>query len=96
MLILLKILTAWTAISAAASFGIASALSRRIRDINFPRDMDGPGDRSNPDDASNRSDAQSFASHRDLVSSLPAPSPMRGEVGASGRANACDDRLSAG
>jgi len=48
MLILLAILTAWTAIFAGASFGIASALSRRIRDINFPRDMDGPGDRSKP------------------------------------------------
>jgi hypothetical protein len=45
MLILLKILTAWTAIFAAASFGIASALSRRIRDVNFPRDMDEPGHR---------------------------------------------------
>ena len=45
MLILLKILTAWTAIFAGASFGIASALSRRIRDVNFPRDMDEPGHR---------------------------------------------------
>jgi hypothetical protein len=38
MLILLKILAAWTAISVVASFATTPALSRRLRDINFPRD----------------------------------------------------------
>jgi len=37
MLILLKILAAWTAISVVAGFAMAPALSR-LRDINFPRD----------------------------------------------------------
>jgi len=38
MLIFLEILAAWTAISVVASFAMAPALSRRLRDINFPRD----------------------------------------------------------
>jgi hypothetical protein len=41
MLIVLKILAAWTAISAATSLAIAPALARRIRDANFPQGMDG-------------------------------------------------------
>jgi hypothetical protein len=57
MLIVLKILAVWTAISAAASFAIAPALSRRIRDVNFPRGEDGPGHRYGPDSRSNNSDA---------------------------------------
>jgi hypothetical protein len=44
MLILLKIVAAWTAISAVSSFAIAPALSRRIRDVNFPRGRDEPGE----------------------------------------------------
>jgi hypothetical protein len=35
-LILLKILAAWFAVSIVAGFAIAPALSRRLRDINFP------------------------------------------------------------
>ena len=38
MLIFLKILAGWTAISVVVSFAMAPALSRRLRDINFPRD----------------------------------------------------------
>ena len=38
MLIFLKIVAAWTAISVVAGFAMAPALSRRLRDINFPRD----------------------------------------------------------
>ena len=38
MLIFLKILAVWTAISVVGGFAIAPALSRRLRDINFPRD----------------------------------------------------------
>jgi hypothetical protein len=34
--IILKILAAWTLVSAVSSFAIAPALSRRLRDINFP------------------------------------------------------------
>jgi len=37
MLILLKILAAWAAISVVAGLVTAPALSRRLRDINFPR-----------------------------------------------------------
>jgi len=37
MLIILKILAAWTAISVVGTFAMAPALSRRLRDINFPR-----------------------------------------------------------
>jgi uncharacterized membrane protein len=36
VLILLKILAAWTAVSIAAAFAFAPALSRRLRDVNFP------------------------------------------------------------
>jgi hypothetical protein len=36
VLILLKILAAWLAVSIATGFAIAPALSRRLRDINFP------------------------------------------------------------
>jgi len=38
MLIFLKILAAWTAISVVATFVMAPVLSRHLRDINFPRD----------------------------------------------------------
>jgi hypothetical protein len=38
MLIFLKIVAGWTAISVVVSFSVAPALSRRLRDINFPRD----------------------------------------------------------
>jgi hypothetical protein len=38
MLIFLTILATWTAISVVASFAMAPALSRRLRDINYPRD----------------------------------------------------------
>ena len=38
MLIFLNILAVWTAISVVGDFAIAPALSRRLRDINFPRD----------------------------------------------------------
>jgi hypothetical protein len=34
--IILKILAAWTLVSVFSSFAIAPALSRRLRDINFP------------------------------------------------------------
>jgi hypothetical protein len=40
MLIVLKIIAAWTAVSVVSSFAIAPALSRRIRDVNFPREKD--------------------------------------------------------
>ena len=40
MLIVLKILAAWTALSVVTSFAIAPALARRIRDVNFPKGMD--------------------------------------------------------
>jgi hypothetical protein len=40
ILIVLKILTAWTAVSVAFGFAVAPALSRRMRDINFPRKDD--------------------------------------------------------
>ena len=39
VLIVLKVLASWTAISAVVSFAIAPALSRRIRNINFPQEM---------------------------------------------------------
>ena len=52
VLIVLKILAVWTAISAVASFAFAPALSRRIRDVNFPRGKDGPGHRHDRDDQS--------------------------------------------
>ena len=43
ILIVLKVLAGWTAISVVASFAIAPALARRIRDVNFPKGMDGSG-----------------------------------------------------
>ncbi|HZR71765.1 hypothetical protein [Bradyrhizobium sp.] len=49
MLIVLKILAAWTAVSVVSSFAVAPALSRRIREVNFPPEMDGPADRYSPD-----------------------------------------------
>ena len=57
MLIILKILAAWTAVSAVTSFAVAPVLSRRIGDVNFPRGEDGPGYRYGPDTPSNNSDA---------------------------------------
>jgi hypothetical protein len=40
MLIVLKIIAAWTAVSVVSSFAIAPRLARRIRDVNFPREED--------------------------------------------------------
>jgi|GEM_PF-2548951 len=57
MLIILKILAAWTAVSAVTSFAVAPALSRRLRDVNFPRGEDGARHRYDPDTRSNNSDA---------------------------------------
>ena len=37
MLIFLKIVAVWTAISVVAGFAVAPAFSRRLRDINLPR-----------------------------------------------------------
>jgi hypothetical protein len=36
IIIILKILAAWTVVSVIASLAIAPALSRRLRDTNFP------------------------------------------------------------
>jgi hypothetical protein len=39
-MIILKILAAWTLVSVLSSLAIAPALSRRLRDINFPAEDD--------------------------------------------------------